>query len=794
MGWGPGSARFLFRCFRRILALNTRVLERMAEMDRALSGEYVFDKAYLQRSVGDLGSMVHQVAYQLNGMSGEGHVPLYDAYLRIKDALEDILSGGLGPFAGRLAVAFPDIGWELEPLVGLTNVCLALFRHRLDLPAADGFALTTTAVEVLRRQGLTTALRTELEQQATALSARLGRTKALRVVPVPAGPEALGIKVHTQRVDAAEELPEAVAAVLARLPAADRELPWALCVRQDIAAQLAGETLSLALEPGLAPAMRLSVWVPGGEEQERYWLERLAPHGLRRSEVLEKPLDAGLPGGRKAGDVVRGRSRRGSAWLSPPKLALLAELAVAAERVLGAPLTMRWLLDDQGRPVVTGVEPLHAAAAVDDASGDASDAMLGDDAEIFSTTTAPSLLSGGQTGHGGVAAGPVVLVDDHTEPQDVPLGAVVVVRTAAPAHSRLVPRAAALLAEVGTAASHLATVARENRVVSIFGLPGALGLPAGSMVTVDADDRRVYAGVLEPLLRRAVSGLPADSADPEFQVLRRLLRIVRPLRLVDAQAATFAPEYCQSYHDIIHFAHEKAVESLLAIRPEQGSQPRRLDAASPFEIHVLDVGGGLASPSAGTAGTVSVDEVASIPFRAFLSGLLLKEAWRRDPGRLGLRDIFSGFDRSTRALNEAPEFSGRNLAIVGRDYLNLSLRLGYHFSVIDALVTDRPEHNLIYFRFAGGFAQGDRRALRAGLILRVLEALGFKAERKADLVVGKVRVLEAARAEAVLRFLGELTAFTRQLDIELLSETEVERFAEEFGRICGVDCLGREVQ
>ncbi len=30
------------------------------------------------------------------------------------------------------------------------------------------------------------------------------------------------------------------------------------------------------------------------------------------------------------------------------------------------------------------------------------------------------------------------------------------------------------------------------------------------------------------------------------------------------------------------------------------------------------------------------------------------------------------------------EILGENLAIVGNDYINISLRLGYHFSVIDA--------------------------------------------------------------------------------------------------------------
>jgi len=53
-GMEPGGVRFVFRTFKRILALNTQALERMAQMDRALGGEYVFDKAFLESSVRDV--------------------------------------------------------------------------------------------------------------------------------------------------------------------------------------------------------------------------------------------------------------------------------------------------------------------------------------------------------------------------------------------------------------------------------------------------------------------------------------------------------------------------------------------------------------------------------------------------------------------------------------------------------------------------------------------------------------------------------------------------------------------
>ena len=730
--------------------------------------------------------MVHRVAYQLNGMSGEAHVPLYDAYLRVKDSMEDILSGGPGPFAGRPVVGFPDLGWEMEPLAGTACVCLAVFRHRLDLPAPDGFVLTPAAVHGLRAGGRQAQdVEDRVKTQARALFARLGRPCDLRVgfVPLPGAAPQADARV-SQTGDLAAALRQALAG---------QSKDGALCVLQDIPARFQGSVDSLARAPGLPLMLRIRVRLPGEPQQEVYWLDRAAPHGLRRSELLPKPLEADLPGGRHPREVLRHGLRRGSAWLSAPKLAQLAEMAVAAERIVGGHLRLGWLIDPKGNPWVTAVEPLAPEDFEADLRENPEEAEGADAADVFQELQRATVLgSGGQTGHGGAAAGPVVRVNDATSPADVPLGAVLVAATSSPSLSRLVPRAAALLTAVGSAASHLATVAREHHVVSVFGLPGADKLEPGAMVTVDADERTVYAGVLQALSAQEAPGLPAGSQEPEFVILRRLLRVVRPLNLVDAQAADFTPEHCQSFHDIIHYAHEKSVETLLAIKPDQGAHSRLLRADAPFDIRVLDVDGGVDNPG---GGELNLADIASVPFLAFLDGLLRPEVWRQTPAGLGLGEIFAGFQATAKAMREPPEFSGRNVAILGRDYMNLSLKLGYHFSVVDALVTGRPEHNLLYFRFAGGFAANDKRTLRAGFIRRVLAALGFTTDRQGDLVVGKLRGVELEQGRCVLRLLGELTAYTRQLDVELASEADVERFADDFARISAAEawaCVRRE--
>jgi pyruvate,water dikinase len=783
---GPGSARFVLRTFKRILDCNTQALERMAQMDRALGGEYVFDKAFLESAAQSVCALTHRTAYHLNGMSGEGHVELYDAYLKVKDALEDVLSGGMGPLGGRNVLPFSEIGWEMEPLVGLCNVGLAVLGSRMGLPAPDGLAVTATGMDALDGPGREEVL-AEVERGVRELLARAGRKSALEISLLEAGSGGAGRILARATAATPEAAREAVLAFTEHRPdhqashLAGAAASLAACIRTKPEAVVAGALQTLAFDPNLPPSMLLSAGAPAEPSlPDRCWLSRSAPHHPLRSRVSPKAADAALPSGNALS--ASGRRLRGSAWLAPSQAALLAEIGLAAERALGGPCVLSFTLTPRGRILITAVEPVtDPYPEWIETEGQDDLAFPGPD-EI--------LLDGGQIACGGVGAGPVVPVDDETAPESVPLGAVGVTRAATPALSRIVPRLGALLAEVGTAASHLATVARENRVPAVFGLKGAALLEAGSMVTVDADQGAVYPGVAEALLRQAALQGAQTGAEPEYLVLRRLLRLIRPLNLVDPQDSGFYAAHCRTCHDILHFAHEKAVEMLLSIGDVGGEaspgglgQMRRLDEDSPFALGIVDAGGGLS----GESGPVSLADVSSEPLRAFLEGLLLKDVRRDGPARLTLGDIMGGMSRTARAMAADPASAGLNLAIAARDYANVTLRLGYHFSVVDAVVSPRPEHTFVYFRFAGGFADPERRERRAGLIMNVLERLGFKASRKGDLVVGKRKLMEAPEALEVLRFLGALTAYTRQLDVELVSDVHVEHFTRRFLEASGLD-------
>jgi pyruvate,water dikinase len=817
---GPGSARFLLRTFKRILGLNTRVLERMAQMDRALGGEYIFDKAFLESAVRDVCGLTHRVVYHLNGMAQEGHVDLYDAFLTVRDALEDILAGGMGPLAGRFTLPFTEIGLEMEPLVGLMSVGLAVLGRKMGLPAPDGLAVTVTGMNVLaetagggtRKDDSAQAraeVLAEIGEAVAALFKRLGGGRPLALSLVAAGHDGAGRVLAETSADTAEEAVQAVLKLAekyatgvaesgetahvqsAALPSPGHT-PVAVCLRPIPPASVRGTLETLAYDPGLPPAMLAvvqSAGAPAGglvehaleTSVERHWLSRTAPHALLRSSIPSGLTDVSTAGSRPPDTPARE-----SDGLPQRMKVALAELGLAAERALGGPCRVSWALTPRGALWLTGFEPVIR----DDSDGTQQLEWEGED--DFSGLPGPEdiLATGGQVACGGVGAGPVVLIEDDTITESVPPGAIGVARAATPGLSRIVPRLGALLAEVGTAASHLATVARENRVPAIFGVKGVRTLEPGTMVTVDASEGVVYRGVAEALLRQSFMQETQVGSEPEFLVLRRLLRHIRPLNLVDPTAPGFDPAHCRTCHDIIHFSHEKAVEMLLSMDASGRSglgAPRRLREDSPFALGIVDLGGGLAPSGLAQKGEVTLKHVESLPLRAFLEGLLLRDARRDAPASLSFGDIVAGMGRTSQALTATPGNAGLNLAVAARDYANITLRLGYHFSVVDAVVSDRPEHTFVYFRFAGGFADGDRRVRRAGLILSVLDRLGFAASRQGDLVVGKRKLMEAGEALHALRVLGALSAYTRQLDVELSSDEDVEVFAREFLATIGLD-------
>jgi pyruvate,water dikinase len=340
----------------------------------------------------------------------------------------------------------------------------------------------------------------------------------------------------------------------------------------------------------------------------------------------------------------------------------------------------------------------------------------------------------------------------------------------------MIRRAAAIISDAGSPGGHLATVAREFGVPMIVNTADATTrLAEGTEVTVDAEENLIYEGILEELLVYKVEAEDVFRDFKEYHILRQLLRKVSPLRLIDPNSLEFVPRNCRTYHDIVRFSHETAVKILIGLnvssRQYRGISARELTLPIPLGLHVIDLGGGLvASAKAGRIDSTS--DIASVPMKAILKGLVAPGTWSTRPIQLGFGDLVSSLTRYS-MTDRGASYQGRNLAVISDHYANLSLRLGYHFNVIDAYVSENIESNYIYFRFVGGVTETERRHLRAVLIKEILEKLNFQVTLRGDLVVAELKRASQEEAESVLIELGRLIGFTRQLDTQMDNDQTV---------------------
>ena len=134
----------LFVHFRRIVTTNNRILELIADLERVLGGEYIFDRTFLRTSVSEIIDKGRQVIYHLNAMADDRYASLYDRFSIIADHLADILAGGPGPYGPFLVLDWSVLHRDLGHLVGNKGASLGEAANGLSLPVPTGFVVSTT--------------------------------------------------------------------------------------------------------------------------------------------------------------------------------------------------------------------------------------------------------------------------------------------------------------------------------------------------------------------------------------------------------------------------------------------------------------------------------------------------------------------------------------------------------------------------------------------------------------------------------------------------------------------------
>jgi pyruvate,water dikinase len=463
--------------------------------------------------------------------------------------------------------------------------------------------------------------------------------------------------------------------------------------------------------------------------------------------------------------------------LTPEQAADLAARAVSIEKHFRRPQDIEWAIDREGKVLILQSRPLSLPGPQKEMKPLRSEA---DYRKIV-------LKNKGTVVQKGIGGGRAFVFRHMDQIDKFPKGAVLVAGSDSSNFVRLMPYASAIITDRGTPTSHMASLSREFRVPTVVDAGNATEtIRHGQEVTLYADEQG-HAALYEGIVGELIASVSAKSLGMdevfEFRKKRYVLRYVSPLNLIDPLMDDFSPEGCKTIHDVLRFIHEKSVAELVENAKYSDSMLRKhaavaLDLPIPTGIMVVDIGGGLSEAPGG--GKAALDQILSLPLKAIIRGMLHPGVWHSEAVSLRVNDFLSSMMRMPDITADTSRLVGYNVAVVSGEYMNLSLRFGYHFNMLDCYCSSSARNNHIYFRFVGGATDMVKRSRRVELISTILREFGFNIKTKGDLIIARLANLGQDEMERLLDQLGRLIAYTRQLDALLHDDASVAHFATSF--------------
>lgn len=530
----------------------------------------------------------------------------------------------------------------------------------------------------------------------------------------------------------------------------------------------------------ISAAWGLGVSVVDGSMPTDHWeIDKIAGRVIK-ADIAPKPKQLIMhPEGGLAEEPVD-QARASSPCLEQQQILLLAEYGRTLEKHYKQPMDIEWAIDQSGKLFVLQARPLNLKELEHSESQTVAKTAGGPQEAEF--TGHDILLSGGVTASSGTACGPAYVLKSEQHIPVVPEGAILVATQTSPTFVPLMSKIRGIITDVGSVAGHMAAVAREFGLPTLVGLEKATStIPHGEVITLDASRRAVYSGEVSALIR-VKPRINMMKESPLFRLVQETLKKIVPLNLIDPKLEVFRPEGCLTLHDVVRFVHEKAMTEMFRLGDdilEDKDMAVHLQTELPLNTYLLDLDGGFSSEP--HEGIVRQEAIASRPFRALLRGMSHPGVHWIDPS-----GMYSGGPASNitetmldDSRRDAP-MGGPNYAIVAKDYVNYSARLGYHFVTIDAFCGENVNDNYITFSFKGGAADVSRRTRRAQMIMAILRRLGLRTEGKGDMVHGEIRKYDCARMEDKLDQIGRLLGSVRLLDMILSDEEQIPWYVEQF--------------
>ena len=824
----PAELQAAFRShykeFRALLTANNNALELMAEMEQVVSAGHSFGMSFIRGHCTALSVNVYKMVQHLNKLSDGKYAGLDETFRDVAMKLEQVIANRPVTTEGALILSMGEIDVSMVDQVGEKMANLGEVKNRIGLRVPEGFVITAVAslsfikandlqVEINRRlKGL------DLNNLEELYTVSAGIQGLISSAPLPEELESLILTHHHQLVTDPDSCELLVALRSSAIGEDSSNVSFAgqyrtqLNVSREVVGQaykeiVAGKYKSQAIvyrqqrgfrdqdvhmcvgclrmvdavvsgvmytrDPDdprsnfvliqAAPGLASNV-VDGSAATEQFKVRRTSPYGI---------LESGF-GANHAGSEVSSSP----ATLTVMQAAEVAEVGVRLEEHFGVAQDVEWSIDRAGLLYILQSRPLGQGANKE-VSIPRGDSSMADD------LPAP-ILAGGVCASSGVGYGQVFKVRTTLDLLRFPKGAVLVVETPYPDWASLLDRAVAVVSETGQVAAHLATVAREFGIPAIFGLKQAMTiLENESHITVDATAGKVYSDEVEALMMLAPPKPNLMVGSPVHKTLVAAMEYITPLNLTDPASPYFRPSACQTLHDITRFCHEKAMVQMFTFGERYGfddKAAKQLVVDAPSQWWVIDLDNGFTPDFDPESRYVQLDHIASVPMLAIWAGMMAFP-WAGPPP-VSLRGFGAIIFQSTRNTNIDPAvrsvLTAKNYFLVSKNFCNLSVRLGYHFAMVEAYLSDLRTESYVSFNFKGGAADDRRKVARIKLLEEILGQFGFRVERKGDSMTARVEKRSVAFLTERLKILGYLTVHARQIDMVMDNHDSICHYKEKF--------------
>ncbi len=457
---------------------------------------------------------------------------------------------------------------------------------------------------------------------------------------------------------------------------------------------------------------------------------------------------------------------RNNCSIDSKNLDLLIDYSLKIERHLGGPQDIEWAIDGSGKLFILQARHLY---------------IWPNRVKSNIPIEAQSLIlqSGGIPICPGIGTGRIFHITSVADFGDVPHGAILVAPNPSPHLVAVMHKISALITVVGGNTSHLASLARELGVPTIVNMKDAQKLEKNREVTVDAGQGIIYDGSHPEWTPPLQNRVGSETDNPYSETIKNMLFPIVHLNVIHPSDPAFTSENCKTFHDLLRYVHQKSMEEIFLLLRGTSNKDKiglRLKTKIPLIINIIYLDQNFNEMSGRR--WVGESDIQSLPMQALWSGVL-EEGWQQTPVPADLRGFVAVIGADLQGGHK-PEFSEFSYAFLSREYMLLNLRMGYHFSTIESIVTPEPAKNYVRMQFKLGGAPLERRIRRIWLIGEILRKMGFENSSEGDFLDSMSSYQSEEETFRQLRLLGRITILTKQLDMTLSSDAKTRWYLKHF--------------